>query len=361
MPRAARLLTTKEIAVMELSSSPGVHENAADHLSSISNASRPAQTTQRGTDTPAPHGHNLADNNRTLIDWPTLTWIGVLHVGALLAPFVFTWQALVLTVVLHWLTGGIGICLGFHRYFTHASFQTTRWMRWLLAWLGGLAGEGSAIDWVANHRKHHAHSDLPGDPHSPLDGKWWSHVFWLAWRYPREEQEAHIAHWAPDMNRDPILQFMKTTFLLWHFVLGGALYALGYAMGGQPMAVSFLVWGIFVRLCFVLHATWFVNSASHIWGYRNYVTTDQSRNNWWVALLTYGEGWHNNHHAFPRMAAHGHRWWEIDLTFAVIRLMQWCGLAWDVVDYKRGSDKAARQHGKRGSRPQRRKTTVSAG
>jgi stearoyl-CoA desaturase (delta-9 desaturase) len=96
---------------------------------------------------------------------------------------------------------------------------------------------------------------------------------------------------------------------------------------------------LFVRLVFVLHSTWFVNSASHIWGYTNYPTTDDSRNNWWVALLTYGEGWHNNHHAYPRMAPHGHKWWEIDVTFMTIRLMQWCGLAWDVVDYKKRNEK----------------------
>jgi stearoyl-CoA desaturase (delta-9 desaturase) len=121
--------------------------------------------------------------------------------------------------------------------------------------------------------------------------------------------------------------------------MAGVLVAAGWLYGGWWMAASFLVWGLFVRLVFVLHSTWFVNSASHMWGYRNYQTTDDSRNNWWVALLTYGEGWHNNHHAHQRSAAHGHRWWEIDVTFATIRLMQWCGLAWDVVDYKRRSEK----------------------
>ena len=110
------------------------------------------------------------------------------------------------------------------------------------------------------------------------------------------------------------------------------------AAGTWP--ASFVVWGVFVRLVFVLHSTWFVNSASHMWGYRNYETTDDSRNNWWVALITYGEGWHNNHHAYPRMAPHGHKWWEIDVTFLTIRVMQAFGLAWDVVDYKRRGDSA---------------------
>ncbi len=310
---------------------PGKPERRARNLPSHPSTAREAT------------GGMLADAGRTRLDWAVLSWLVVLHVGALAAPFFFTWQAVVLAVVLHWLTGGIGICLGFHRYFTHASFQTTRPVHMILAWLGGLAGEGSAIDWVANHRKHHAHSDLEGDPHSPLDGKWWSHMLWLTWSYPKEEHTKHIARWAPDMDRDPTLRFLQKTFIVWHFVLAAVLGAAGYALGGTPMATSFVIWGIFVRLCFVLHATWFVNSASHIWGYRNYATTDQSRNNWWVALISYGEGWHNNHHAFPRMAAHGHRWWEIDVTFWAIRVLQYFGLAWDVVDYKRGTEKLEKQ------------------
>ena len=124
-------------------------------------------------------------------------------------------------------------------------------------------------------------------------------------------------------------------FLPLHIVSGAFLLLGGYWLGGGSMAVSFLVWGLFVRLVFVLHATWLVNSAAHMWGYQNYQTTDNSRNNWLVALITFGEGWHNNHHAYPRMAKQGHKWWELDPTFAVIRLMQFFGLAWDVVDYKR--------------------------
>jgi fatty-acid desaturase len=274
-------------------------------------------------------------------NWPNLIWLTIVHTGCLAAPFFFTWEAVALTLALHWLTGGIGICLGFHRQLTHMSFTTYRPVRWLLAFMGGLAGEGAATDWVANHRKHHAHSDQEGDPHSPHDGPWWSHLFWLAfWRGPQHHAE-HIRHWAPDIAKDPVLRWIGYMFLPSHFALTGLLAAAGYAYGGSFMATSFVVWGVFVRLVFVLHSTWFVNSASHMWGYKNYETTDDSRNNWWVALITYGEGWHNNHHAYPRMAPHGHRWWEIDVTFLTIRLMQLCGLAWDVVDYKRRNEKAA--------------------
>lgn len=266
------------------------------------------------------------------LDWPIVTWIAVIHLGALAAPFVLTWQAVVLTVVLHWLTGGVGICLGYHRLFTHGSFSTYRPIRWFIAWLGGLAGEGSCIHWVANHRKHHARSDQPGDPHSPHDGAWWSHMIWCLCKLTPQQMDSLHRRWTPDLIKDPVLRFLDRTFIVWHLLTGAVLTGIGYVWGGWPMALSFLVWGMFVRLAFVLHSTWFVNSASHMWGYRNYETTDDSRNNWWVALITYGEGWHNNHHAYPRMARHGHRWWELDTTFLTIRLLERLGLAWNVAD-----------------------------
>jgi fatty-acid desaturase len=274
-------------------------------------------------------------------NWYILVWLIALHAGAVAALWFVSWQAVVLTIALHWLTGSIGICLGFHRLLTHGSFQTWRPVKWLLAWVGGLAGEGSAIDWVADHRKHHAHSDEEGDPHSPKDGSWWSHAGWLGWKLQGPEKTSHNNRWAPDLMKDPVLRSMDYLFLPSHVAMGLLLFGLGWWLGGSYMAWSFVTWGMFMRLVLVLHATWLVNSASHMWGYRNYETTDQSRNNWWVALITYGEGWHNNHHAYPRMANHGHKWWEIDMTFRAILLMKRLGLAWDVVDYKRKSEQLA--------------------
>jgi stearoyl-CoA desaturase (delta-9 desaturase) len=264
--------------------------------------------------------------------WPTVFWIGLLHLGALAAPFTFTGQGLALFAILVWLTGGVGICLGYHRLFSHHSFVAPRPLRWLLAWLGGLAGEGPVIRWVAIHRLHHARSDQEGDPHSPRDGFWWSHMLWIFPRDTAEENRALYRRWAPDLLRDPVLRFIDATFILWHLLLGTALFLLGYLLWDLRTGLSLLVWGMFLRLVFVLHGTWLINSATHLWGYRSYETTDTSRNLWWVALLTFGEGWHNNHHAHPRMAKHGHRWWELDPTWLTIRLLRGIGLASKVAD-----------------------------
>ena len=273
------------------------------------------------------------------VNWGSLIWLIGAHIGAIFAIWTFSWTALWVTLGLHWFTGGIGICLGFHRYLTHGGFKSYGWVKTLFGAIGSLAGEGSPLDWVADHRKHHAESDMPGDPHSPNDGAWWSHMLWLAYSTHNGDKEAYYSRWIPDLASDRGLRAVDKLFLPLNIGLGAILAIVGYAIDGRDMAISLVVWGMFLRLVFVLHSTWLVNSASHMWGYRNYETTDKSRNNWFVALLTYGEGWHNNHHAYPRMAKHGHRWWEVDLTFMAIRSMAAVGLVWDVVDYRNAAEK----------------------
>lgn len=265
------------------------------------------------------------------LDWPIVIWIAAIHVGILAAPFFFTWKAVAIMAVLHWLTGGIGVCLGYHRQLTHGSFSTYQPVRLLLATLGGLSGEGSAVTWVANHRKHHAFSDQEGDPHSPHDGGFWSHMLWFMPNFGGKYQVELHRRYAPDLASDRGILWLHRMFLPSHLLLGLLLLTVGWVGWDWYTGMSFVVWGMFVRLVGVLHVTWFVNSASHIWGYRNYETTDDSRNLWWVGLLAYGEGWHNNHHAFQRMARHGHKWWEIDMTYWAILVMEKLGLAWDVV------------------------------
>ena len=159
-------------------------------------------------------------------------------------------------------------------------------------------------------------------------------MLWLARRYKGQDRTDHVSKWAPDLWKDDSIRVVDKLFIPINVAVAIALMGIGYAIGGMEHAVSFLIWGTFLRLVLVLHTTWFVNSASHMWGYRNYETADKSRNLWWVGLLAYGEGWHNNHHAYPRMAVHGHRWWEIDMTYWAIRFLRVTGLAWDVVDYK---------------------------
>lgn len=252
-------------------------------------------------------------------DWMAFIWIAFMHVGALAAFFTFSWKALLVCLFLWWLTGGVGICLGYHRYFTHRSYAVPKPVEYLLAVLGCLAGESGPIGWVAAHRYHHTYSDTEKDPHSPLRGFLWAHMSWLFGREKFLVRFEDYKRFVPDMAKDRFLVFLDRSHMLPAVVLTAILYAAG--------GWSFVVWGMFVRSLLVYHSTWLVNSASHIWGYRSFKTSDLSRNNWWVALLTFGEGWHNNHHAFQRSARHGMRWWEIDLTYRTIQLLWVLGLA----------------------------------
>ncbi len=245
-----------------------------------------------------------------------------MHVGALAAFFTFSWKALGVCIFLWWLSGCIGITLGYHRYFTHRSYATPKIVEYLLAICGCLAGEAGPIAWVAAHRYHHTYSDTERDPHSPLKGFWWAHMTWLFGREKFLAEFDSYKRYTPDMAKDRFLVFLDK----YHMLPVLTLAAILYAMGGWP----YIVWGMFVRSVFVYHSTWLVNSASHVWGYRNFETTDQSRNNWWVALLSFGEGWHNNHHAFQRSARHGMKWWELDLTYLTIQIMWIFGLAWHI-------------------------------
>jgi stearoyl-CoA desaturase (delta-9 desaturase) len=262
--------------------------------------------------------------------WWNVGWMALVHVGAVAALWHFSWPALLVCVVLHFLTLCIGITLGYHRLLSHNSMKVSRPVKYFISLMGVLSAQGSPLYWVSSHRKHHAFSDEPEDPHSPLDGFWWSHMLWIKPRVPADELKASWQRWAPDLYKDPVQRFFAWSFPLFTLALAAVMYFVGeWTMG---LGTSMLLWGICFRLMVVYHFTWFVNSATHVWGYRNYATPDQSRNLWWVALLTFGEGWHNNHHAYQRLAVHGHKWWEVDITWMVIRAMRKLGLASDVQD-----------------------------
>jgi fatty-acid desaturase len=253
------------------------------------------------------------------IHWPAASFIIGMHVLALLGFFTFTWKAFALFIFMHWLTGGVGITLGFHRLLTHRSFQVPKVVEYFLALCGTLACQGGPITWIATHRVHHTYSDQEKDPHSPLVSFFWAHMGWCLKDNPCVTSREVQARVAPDLFKDPVLQFIEKTHVLWTIALAFVFYALG----GWP----FVVWGIFVRLVTVYHITWFVNSATHVWGYRTYRSNDQSTNLWWVALLSFGEGWHNNHHAFQTSARHGLQWWEFDITYLTIRTLEVLGIA----------------------------------
>jgi stearoyl-CoA desaturase (delta-9 desaturase) len=224
-----------------------------------------------------------------------------------------------------YLLTGLGITLGYHRLLTHRSFHTNKAAEYFWAVCGVLANESGPLQWAANHRRHHTHSDEHDDPHSPRHGFWWSHFGWLFREDPMSLREDQGFYNVKDLIRDRGLVFLQRYHWVFPVLLTMVLYAVGELWLGEGL--SWVVWGVFFRTAFVYHATWLVNSATHVWGYRNFATGDRSRNLWWVAALTFGEGWHNNHHAHQRSARHGLRWWEIDVTYLVIRLMAWVGLA----------------------------------
>ena len=256
------------------------------------------------------------------IHWPAFSFIIGAHIIALAGFFTFSWKALAICLVLHWVTGGVGITMGYHRLLTHRSFQAPKIVEYFLAIIASLACQGGPISWVAVHRIHHAKSDQPGDPHSPRDSFFWAHMGWCIHKNKVIDDYSEYAKFAPDLAQDPVHRFLNRNFMLWTVLLAAGLYAWG--------GWSFVVWGIFVRLVLVYHTTWFVNSATHVWGYRTFKTGEDSTNLWWVALLSYGEGWHNNHHAFQTSARHGLQWWEFDTTYMMIQFLKFFGMASEI-------------------------------
>jgi stearoyl-CoA desaturase (delta-9 desaturase) len=253
------------------------------------------------------------------LNWGTTIVMIFLHIGALAALFMFSWKIFAATVFLYWMTTGLGISMGYHRLHTHRSYVTFWPIEYFFAVCGALTLEGGPISWVATHRVHHQLSDKPGDPHSPRDGAWWSHMGWLLWGETMHNNTRAMAKYAPDLAKDRFYVWLNNYHWLPSIVLGFVLYALG----GLPL----LLWGGFFRIVFGLHATWLVNSATHMWGKRRFNTRDDSRNNWWVALMTFGEGWHNNHHAHPTSARHGLAWYEFDPSWILLKVMKVFGLA----------------------------------
>jgi stearoyl-CoA desaturase (delta-9 desaturase) len=274
--------------------------------------------------------------NLAVVTVPLLGFVGA--VVALWGTDLVGWTDLALFAGLYVITG-YGVTLGFHRLLTHRSFQTRKGVEYALAIAGSMAVQGPVMSWVADHRKHHAHTDQDGDPHSPhghggglkgaIAGLWYAHMGWL---FDRAGQAEHDRY-AKELHEDRGMRLIHRTFGLW-MLLGLAIpFGVGYAVDGTLAgALTAAAWGGAVRIFMLHHVTWSINSVCHFFGRRRFDVDDESTNVFWLAPLSFGESWHHNHHAFPRSAMHGLRWWEVDPTAWLIRAMKRTGLAWNVVE-----------------------------
>jgi stearoyl-CoA desaturase (Delta-9 desaturase) len=275
--------------------------------------------------------------------WSNLAGVLLPFAGFVVA-VVLLWNTLVdwsdlAVLLLMYVVTGLAVTLGFHRLLTHRSFQTYKPVEYALAILGSMSVQGPVMSWVADHRKHHAHTDKDGDPHSPhghggglkgaIAGLWYAHMGWLFDRAGQAEHERY----ARDLFEDRGMRFIHRAFVLW-VVLGLAIpFAIGYAIDGALAGgATAVLWGGAVRIFALHHVTWSINSVCHFFGTRRFAVDDESTNVFWLAPLSFGESWHHNHHAFPRSAVHGLRWWEVDLTAYAIRAMRRLKLAWNVVE-----------------------------
>jgi stearoyl-CoA desaturase (delta-9 desaturase) len=256
---------------------------------------------------------------KTSVNWPTLLFLILFHVASVVALFFWSWPAIITATILAWVAGSLGIGMGWHRLMTHRGYKVGKVTEYFLVLCGALALEGGPIQWAATHRVHHAHTDKEGDPHTPRDGRWWAHIGWILTPTALVADQTQLQRYAPDLINDRFYRVLNRFYYVPLILLGVGLLAFG---GWRVM-----LWGIFLRVTLGLHFTWLVNSATHLWGRRRFETNDDSRNNWWVALVSFGEGWHNNHHAHPRAARHGLTWYEIDINWWGIRTLQFLGLA----------------------------------
>ncbi len=261
-------------------------------------------------------------NRYSGVSWVTAFFMTLFHIGAVWALIDFTWSGVVVMLATYYVALAFGIGMSYHRLLTHRSYKTPKAIEYFLTICATLALEGGPLFWVATHRRHHQHSDSDMDPHTPRHGGFWAHMGWIMFGEAQHNNVTMTSKYAPDLSSDPFHVWLTKYHWVPLTLLGFGLWAAG--------GWNWVLWGVFLRTTLGLHATWLVNSATHLWGRRRFETRDDSRNNWWVALLTFGEGWHNNHHAHPTSAAHGLAWYEVDLTYLHIRALELMGLATDV-------------------------------
>jgi stearoyl-CoA desaturase (Delta-9 desaturase) len=274
---------------------------------------------------------NDEDNRLLMISSP----IFLMHFIALGAFFTgFSWAAFI-AIVITYVVRVFALTAGFHRYFSHRSFKTSRFFQFILAWVGASSAQLGPMWWAANHRHHHQHSDQPEDIHSPvIKDAFWAHIGWIMCRAYREIQFDRVK----DLVKFPELRFVDRFHIFPVLSLIAVLYLTGTVLNTNfpelgTSGIQLVMWGFFVSTVLVYHVTFFVNSVTHIVGKKRFATNDESRNSWWVALLTFGEGWHNNHHRWPLSARQGMYWWEFDLTYWILRFLERIGVVWDIKVY----------------------------
>ena len=253
------------------------------------------------------------------INWKNVTIIASFHLLAIPALFTFSWQNVAALIIGNWIVGSLGVGLGWHRLLTHRGFKAPKWLEYTLSMFATMSIQDSPDKWVATHRMHHKFTETEQDPHTTNKGFWWAHIGWIVWGTAQDHDKKTLQKYVPDLLKDEghalISRFYYVPIIISAFIL--------FAIGGWTM----VVWGVFARVVVGWHTTWFVNSLSHIFGSRPHDTGDDSTNNWFVALLTFGEGWHNNHHAFPTSARHGLSWYQFDMNWIAIRIFEKLGWA----------------------------------
>lgn len=281
--------------------------------------------------------HNITETGKIQtpalsINWQNLLIVSSFHILGFVALFYFSWQNLLILLILNWLVESLGIGIGYHRLLTHRSFKAPKWLEYGLTMLGALAIQDGAIKWVTTHRIHHAFTDEEQDPHTTRKGFFWAHVGWILSGRAQEHPESVSQRYVPDLMKSSFHVLFAQYYYVATIVLGLILFA-----GG---GLSLVLWGVFLRTVFGWHSTWIVNSVTHFWGTRRFTTHDDSTNNGLVALFSFGEGWHNNHHAHPTSARHGLAWYEFDQNWLTIRVFHKLGWAKQIRIHNLNSEKS---------------------
>ncbi|HBE81748.1 MAG: fatty acid desaturase [Blastocatellia bacterium] len=259
---------------------------------------------------------------RETINWKNVAMVSFFHLLAIPVVFTFSWQNAAALLIGNWIVGSLGVGLGWHRLLTHRSFRAPKWLEYTLSILATMSMQDSPEKWIATHRMHHKFVDTDSDPHSARSGFWWPQIGWVVWGKAQDHDEPTLKRYIPDLLKDPI-HVLISRFYLVPIVISAVVL---FAIGGWTM----VVWGVFGRVVLGWHTTWFVNSLSHLYGQRPHETGDLSTNNWFVAILTFGEGWHNNHHMAPNSARHGLEWYQFDMNWIAIRIFEKLGWATNI-------------------------------